>query len=113
VRYLQHPLTVFLLVVAGARLPLNETSVGLIVSYPLLRIIGKLAGRRCARQVVREAPAPPRLFLAAPGFVGIAIALDVLQTGAQPGAMLAAVVITGTLGAEWLSLMLPGEDRRS
>lgn len=107
VRYLQHPLTVLLLVVAGARLAFSSDVLGVGVAYAVLRIAGKLVGGWVAAHVTRELPRRFGLSLSAPGVVGIAIALNVLQARGDAGATMFAIVIAGSLGAELLSL-LPG-----
>lgn len=105
VRDLQHPLTVLLLVVAGARLELSRDILSIAVAYAVLRTVGKLTGGWIAANVARELPSRVGLALGAPGVVGIAIAFNVLQSRGEAGAPLFAIVIPGLLGAELLSLL--------
>ena len=107
-RYLQHPLVVLLLVVAGSRLDLSTRWWGLVLAYIVLRIIGKLIGSRLAGRVAgRELPHDVGFSLSAPGVVGIAIALNVLQAGegSVPGATMFSIVIAGSLGSDLLSMI--------
>jgi hypothetical protein len=108
-RYLQHPLVVLLLVVAGARLEISIDRVGLVVAYVVLRLAGKRVGGWLAARAVPHGPSvDPGFSLSSPGVVGIAIALNVLQANAGSAAstMLFAVVIVGSLGSELLSLLI-------
>jgi hypothetical protein len=108
-RYLQHPLVVLLLVVAGSRLEVSVDLVGLIVAYVVLRIAGKRVGGWLAgRAAPDELSVDPGFALSSPGVVGIAIALNVLQAGAGSAASttLFALVIVGSLGSELLSLLI-------
>jgi len=107
-RYLQHPLVVLLLVVAGSRLEIPTLWWGLVLAYIVLRIIGKLIGGRLAGRVAgRELPHDVAFSLSAPGVVGIAIALNVLQAGegSVPGATMFSIVIAGSLGSDLLSMI--------
>jgi hypothetical protein len=111
-RYLQHPLLVLLLVVAGARLTLPTNAAALVAAYMVLRIGGKLiAGWVVTAALMREWPRNLGFDLIAPGIVGVAIAMNVLQ--ARPdldaAATVLAVVALGSLGTELLTLLIaPG-----
>ena len=107
-RYLQHPLVVLLLVVAGARLEVSITLVGLIVAYVVLRLAGKRVGGWLAARAAPSDGIDPGFSLSSPGVVGIAIALNVLQagTGSATSRMLFAIVVVGSLGSELLSLLI-------
>jgi uncharacterized membrane protein YhaH (DUF805 family) len=113
-RYLQHPLVVLLLVVAGARLEIPVGLVGLIIGCAVVRLAGKrlggwIAGRAASRRAVDLASSPdPGFSLSSPGVVGIAIALNVLQAGGGSPASttLFAIVVAGSLASELLSLVI-------
>jgi hypothetical protein len=108
-RYLQHPLVVLLLVVAGARLTISIDLVGLVVAYVVLRLAGKRVGGWLAARVASgERSLDPGFSLSSPGVVGIAIALNVLQAGSRSDASttLFAIVVVGSLGSELLSLLI-------
>jgi hypothetical protein len=106
VSYLQHPLTVLLFIVAGARANLGGDLLGIGVGYAALRILGKLTGGWFAARVTPELPRRLGLFLSAPGVVGIAIALNVLQARGYAGSTMLAIVIAGSLTAELFSLVV-------
>jgi hypothetical protein len=107
-RYLQHPLIVLLLLVAGARLQLSTWTLGLVVVYVLCRIVGKWTGGRIASWLVpRTLPLDLGWQLISPGVMAIAFALNVLQAGFQPDAadVLLAVAVLGSLGSEAVSVV--------
>jgi hypothetical protein len=108
-RYLQHPLVVLLLVVAGARLTISIDLVGLVVAYVVLRLAGKRVGGWLAARVASgERSLDPGFSLSSPGVVGIAIALNILQAGSRSDASttLFAIVVVGSLGSELVSLLI-------
>jgi hypothetical protein len=107
-RYLQHPLIVLLLLVAGARLQPSAAVLGLVAVYLICRSGGKLTGGwLVGRMVVRDLPSDFGRRLIAPGVIGVAFAVSVLQTGADDDAarMLLTVTAIGSLGSELLSVM--------
>jgi hypothetical protein len=106
--YLQHPLIILLLLVAGARLQVATWTLGLVVVYVLCRAVGKWVGGRVASWLVpREYPLDLGRQLISPGVMAIAFALNVSQAGFQSEAadMLLAVAVLGSLGSEALSLV--------
>jgi hypothetical protein len=107
-RYLQHPLVVLLLVVAGSRLALSFDLAGIIVAYVVLRIAAKRVGGWIAGRAAQDDSADPGFALSSPGVVGIAIALNVLQAGGgvAAGKTLFAIVVVGSLASELLSLLM-------
>jgi hypothetical protein len=107
-RYLQHPLIVLLLLVAGARLQPSAEVLGLVAVYVLCRSAGKIAGGwLVGRAVVRDLPADFGRRLIAPGVIAVAFAVAVLQAGADSDAarMLLTVAAVGSLGSELLSVL--------
>ena len=113
VRYLQDPLLVLVLVVAGARVPLSSEVAGLVAAYIVLCIAGRvMAGWLMAKTVLRECPADVGFQLIAPGVVGVAIVLNVLQANPDLDAArtVFAVVVLGSLGSELLSLLAPSPE---
>jgi hypothetical protein len=106
VRYLQHPLTVLLLVVAGARVTVTADVLIFVVVYVLLRTLAKMAGGWVVSRAARAVPPRMGLFLSAPGMVGVAIALDALHAHGEAAAQIFAVVIAGSLCAEVLALLI-------
>ena len=121
-RYLQHPLVVLLLVVAGARLEIPVGLVGLIIGYAVVRLAGKrlggwIAGRAASGGAADDlAFSPdPGFSLSSPGVIGIAIALNVLQAGGGSAASrtLFAIVVAGSLASELLSLLISRREARA
>jgi hypothetical protein len=116
-RYLQHPLTVPLLVVAGARLQFVPYLVTLVVIYVLIRTVAKQIGSRLAWRVAygEYAPTIGMLSLSSPGVVAIAIALNLLQAGGEPvvATSVFAVVVAGSLASELLSLLASHRETSS
>lgn len=115
VGYLQHPLMVMLLVVAGARLRLAHEVLALVGAYVAFRTAGKLLGGWVASAVARSLPGDFGLSLTAPGVVGVAIALNLLQAHGELAAAttLFAVVVVGTLALELLSAVAVRRADRS
>lgn len=111
----QHPLLVVLLLVAGASCEFSRQMVWLGAPLVLFRITGKLIGGWVATRLHRQVTAGELgLHLMAPGLLGIALALHLLQVVRTPGmtALLTAVV-GATLASEALALVLrPSEDVR-
>jgi hypothetical protein len=108
IRYLQHPLIVLLLLVAGAQLQPSLRVLGLVAVYLICRSAGKLAGGwLVGRAVVRDLPSGFGRQLIAPGVIAVAFAVGVLQAGADSEAatMLLAVAAIGSLGSELLSVV--------
>jgi hypothetical protein len=113
VLHLQHPLLVFVLLVAGARADISVSLLGLATIYLVLRVTGKLAGEWAARRM-RGADGPQRLGtdLIAPGILGVAFALNVLRAGGPDTAPVLAVAVAGTFGSELLTLMVRHTEAR-
>jgi hypothetical protein len=106
-RYLQHPLVVLLLVVAGARLRFLPSVPGLVAVYVVCRVAGKVAGGWVINRMVCDLPTHLSRRLLAPGVLAVAFALNVLQAegGSDAAALLLAVTATASLGFEWLSVI--------
>lgn len=109
----QHPLIVVLLLVAGASCEFSRQAMWLSGPLVLFRLTGKLMGGWLAtRGQVLVTASQLGLHLIAPGLLGIAVALHLLQVVRTPGmtAVLTAVVIA-TLASEALALVLgPSEE---
>ena len=104
----QHPLIVVLLLVAGASCEFSREAVWLSGPLVLFRLTGKLMGGWLAARVQGLVTASELgLQLAAPGLLGIALALHLVQVVRTPGmtAVLTAVV-AATLVSEALALLL-------
>jgi hypothetical protein len=107
-RALQHPLVVLLLLVAGARLEYSPTVLIVAVVYLACRVAGKLAGGWLVGRLVGQGTTPGLgLALVSPGVTGVAFAVNAVQAdgdAARASAVLA-VVVTGSLASELLSLV--------
>jgi hypothetical protein len=113
VRYLQDPLIVLLLVVAGARAPLSYGVAALVAVYIIFRLVGRLiAAWLVSKTVIRETTVNLRSHLVAPGAVGIAIVLNVLQANPDLDAARTAltVVVLGSVISELQALIVPRLD---
>ena len=107
-RYLQHPLTVLLLIVAGSRVMLSADVAGLVLAYVVLRTAAKLVGGwLAARAVAPELPRDVGFHLTSSGIVGIAFALNVLQTHGdlEIASTVFTIVVAGSLASDLLALL--------
>jgi hypothetical protein len=112
VLFVQHPLLVLVLLVAGARAELSLISLGLGASYLVLRLLGQLAGGLVAGRIA-GAPEPADLVLRllSPGVFGVAFALN--AAGAQAGlSLLLDTVVIGTIGSELVAPLLSTRSAR-
>ena len=101
VLFVQHPLVVLVLLVAGARTELSFLALGLGTAYLLLRVVGQLAGGILTRRAAAgEAPRDLGLHLLPPGVFGVAFALNLAAIAAADGGILLAAVVVGTIGSE-------------
>jgi hypothetical protein len=105
--YLQRPVVGLLLLVAGAKLHVAMTFIGLIALYVLCRLAGKLAGRLLGRRFV-EQHEPHEVSPLSPGIVGVAFALNVVQVRPQDdiATTLFTVVVLGSLASDLASLLI-------
>jgi hypothetical protein len=108
VLFVQHPLLVLVLLVAGARADLSPASLGLGVTYLALRVVGQLAGGIVARRAAGvNVPRDLGLYLLPPGVFGVAFALNAASVVGADAAVLLAAVVVGTIGSELVALLLP------
>jgi hypothetical protein len=108
VLFVQHPLLVLVLLVAGARAELSPASLALGAGYLVLRTVGKLAGGTVAwRAAGVNAPRDLGLYLLPPGVFGVAFALNVVSVVGADASLLLAAVVAGTIGSEFVALLLP------
>lgn len=108
VLFVQHPLLVLVLLVAGARADLSLSALALGAGYVVLRAAGRLAGGLVARRVAgANAPHDLGLHLLPPGVFGVAFALNAVSVAGADASMLLAVVVAGTVGSEVVAVLLP------
>ncbi|MEQ1907859.1 MAG: hypothetical protein ABMA15_03505 [Vicinamibacterales bacterium] len=113
VLFVQHPLLVLVLLVAGARADLSPATLALGVGYVVLRVAGQLASGSVVRRAIGvNAPRDLGLHLLPPGVFGVGFALDAVSVVGADASMLLAVVVAGTIGAEFLAVLLPNQRVR-
>jgi hypothetical protein len=107
VLFVQHPLLVLVLLVAGARADLSLATLALGGGYVVLRVAGQLAAGAVARRVIGLA-APPDLGLRLlpPGVFGVGFALSAVSVVGADASMLLAAVVVGTIGSEIVAILL-------
>jgi hypothetical protein len=101
----QHPLVLLLLVAAGAWTVVDQLSLWLLAPFVVFRFAGKVLGARIGAALVPGLAFPDLAsYLLAPGLIGIAVALNLLQVSpsATATAVLSAVAM-GTLLCEVLA----------
>ena len=111
VRHMQHPLLVLLLLIAGARLGFPPALGALVLTYVVLRVIGKLVGGWLAARLI--GPGPPAqlgLYLISPGIIAVAVALNAEQAAGDAAgdaaALILAVAVVGSIASELLAFLV-------
>lgn len=109
VLFIQHPLLVLVLLLAGARAELSPGAWALGAGYLVVRVIAQFAGSALARRVAGpNAPADLGVQLLPPGVFGVAFALNAVSViGADASIALTAVVV-GTIGSELVAVVMRG-----
>jgi hypothetical protein len=104
--YLQHPLVVLLLIIAGAKCDFSAGAMALVAAYVLCRTGAKLAsGFVVSRLASIGRPLALGLSLLPTGVVGVAFALNLASAWANPAALLILdVLVLGTLLSELLAI---------
>jgi len=107
IRYIQHPLVMLLLLIAGARARSSGSVAILIVIYTALRLIGKVGAGHMLRWIV-SGKLPPHfgLSLISPGVIAVAFALNVQNADADGAGELLSVVVGGSIVSEVISRMM-------
>jgi hypothetical protein len=108
IRYLQHPIVVLVLVVAGAQASTSMPVIVLGVLFALVRLAGKVAGGALAAPLVPALDRRMGLRLVAPGAAGVAAALMVVHatgitTAVEP---LLGVAVWGAILSDFLALLV-------
>ena len=111
VGYLQHPLVVLLLVVAGARM--GSSALPVVAAYLLLRTVGKLLGGWIVRRTMPDGlPDDLGLLLVSPGIFGVAFAMNTVRAAGPQTDPLLGIVILGAIGSQLIfALRRPVESR--
>jgi hypothetical protein len=105
--YLQHPLVVLLLIIAGARCDFSAGAIALVAGYALCRTGAKLAsGLVVSRLAASGRPLALGLSFLPSGVIGVAFALNVAAAWTDPAAaVILDVVVLGTLLSELLAIV--------
>jgi hypothetical protein len=111
-RYLQHPLVALLFGVAGARFDMAPGWLALAIVYVTFRSAGKMFAGRVSAHWIGGVSRDAGVMLLAPGVVGVALALNVSRFygDAVQSTLLFAIVVTGSLASDVLSLVVTRKD---
>jgi hypothetical protein len=101
--YMQHPLVVILLLVAGAQVVFSADAAAIAVAYVLFRTAGKLLGGWLATTVARVSLPGTGLFLISPGIFGVAFAMNAVRAFGSDISPLVTIVVIGTVGSQLVS----------
>ena len=113
VLFVQHPLLVLVLLVAGARADLSSLTLALGMGYVVLRVAGQLAAGTIARRVIGGKSLHNLGFhLLPPGVFGVGFALNAASVVGTDTSMLLATVVVGTIGSELVAVLLPPRSVR-
>jgi hypothetical protein len=105
VLFVQHPLLVLVLLVAGARTVLSPHALALGATYALLRTLAKRLEAAFIDRAVRERDRHELgRHLLRPGIFGVAFALNVVNVAGDGAAPLLATIVVGTVAAEFIAL---------
>jgi hypothetical protein len=103
-RYVQRPLVVVMLLLAGARTEPSFLALGLAALYVLGRVASLATARATTRLVGLPRSYGTGVFLPT-GVFGIAFALNVVRAAGPDTVLLLTVVVLGTIGAEILAAL--------
>jgi hypothetical protein len=107
VLFVQHPLFVLVLLVAGARADLSWAAAGAGAGYVALRTLGKLMGGTVAWRAAPDlAQRDVGMLLLAPGVFGVAFALNVVTSVGDSAAFLLSAVVAGTIACDIVAQLL-------
>lgn len=111
--YVQHPLVVLVLLVAGARMQLTPTVLSLTVVYLGLRTVARHAGGTAIQRLRPASSQALRLELLAPGVFGVAFALNAARAVAPDaggGPSVLSVVVLGTLLSDVVARLVASRE---
>ena len=101
VLFVQHPLVVLVLLVAGASAELSWAAALTGAAYVVLRTVGKLIGGDIAsRTAPGLVPRDLGVLLLAPGVFGVAFALNVVNSIGDRASFVLSAVVAGTIGSD-------------
>lgn len=111
--YVQHPLVVLVLLVAGARAQLTPTVLSLTVVYLGLRTVARHVGGTAMQRLQPASTPALRLELLAPGVFGVAFALNAARAVAPDaggGPSVLSVVVLGTLLSDVVARLVASRE---
>lgn len=106
VLFVQHPLAVLILLLAGARAEMSATALSLGAAYVVFRLLAQLAAGVAARRLVRGISRGATPHFVSPGVFGIAFALDAAGGAGAGLSVLLGAVTAGTIGSDLLARFL-------
>lgn len=107
VLFVQHPLLVLVLLLAGARAELSPAAWTLGAGYLAVRVIAQLAGSAWVRRLAgAHVPVDLGLHLLSPGVFGVAFALNAVSVIGADAAVAHAAVVVGTIGSELVAVVM-------
>ncbi len=112
-QYVQHPLLVLVLVVAGARTELSPLTLTLAAAYVSLRTVARFSGGALMYRFASATSRDLRFELVAPGVFGVAFALSVARAVATPAGdepSVLSVVVAGTVGADVIARFVAARE---
>jgi hypothetical protein len=113
IRYMQHPLVMLLLLIAGARTRSSGVVAMFVVVYTALRLIGKVAGGRLLIRITSlELPSYFAFSLISPGVIAVAFALNVVNVNARGAGELLSIVVGGSILSELLSRIMQSRNEQ-
>ncbi len=106
VLFMQHPLLVLVLLLAGARAELSPGAWALGAGYLVARVLAQFAGGALARRIAGAgAPADLAVHLLPPGVFGVAFALNAVGVIGADASLAHAAVVVGTVGSELVAVV--------
>jgi hypothetical protein len=112
VRYVQHPLIVMLLLVAGASVEFTADVFALALLVAIIRIAAKAVGGSIAAVVSGSLPWNTGVHLVSPGIVGVAVALNVHHLFVEEAShrMLLSIVVVSMVVSDVMALFISPEE---
>lgn len=112
VLFVQHPLLVLVLLLAGARAEWSPAAWMLGAGYLAARIIAQWSGTALVRRIAdAHPPAELGMQLLPPGVFGVAFALNAVTVIGPDASLVHAAVVVGTIGSELVAVVM--RTRRS
>ncbi len=110
--YVQHPLVVLVLLVAGARMQMTPEILSLTAAYVGLRTVARYTGGTAIRRLRPATSEALRLELVAPGVFGVAFALNAARAAGDGGGgpAVLSVVVLGTLLSDVVARLVASRE---